>query len=141
MLVAQSCLTLCIPLDCRLPGCPVHVILQARILEWAAISFFRGSSQPRDWTRVSWIAGGFFIIWATFLTKAQTLQDWMTNWRKGLKRVKISVFLYEPKIFLNMLLYYLNNIIYYVPKFFRCGISIHFKSSISKYVLTLKYYN
>ena len=40
-------------------------ILQARILEWVAIPFFRGSSQPRDWTRVSGIAGRFFTIWAT----------------------------------------------------------------------------
>ena len=37
--------------------------LQARILEWVAISFSRGSSQPRDWTQVSRIAGGFFIYW------------------------------------------------------------------------------
>ena len=40
-------------------------ILQARILEWVAISFFRGSSQPKDWTQVSHIAGRFLIIWAT----------------------------------------------------------------------------
>ena len=48
-----------------LPGSSVHGILQARILEWVAIPFSRGSSQPRDWTQVSWIAGDFFIIWAT----------------------------------------------------------------------------
>ena len=48
-----------------LPGSSVHGILQARILEWVAIPFSRGSSQPRDWTQVSCIAGGFFIIWAT----------------------------------------------------------------------------
>ena len=46
--VAQSCLTLCDPMDCSLPGSSVHGILQARILEWVAISFSRGSSQPRD---------------------------------------------------------------------------------------------
>ena len=40
-------------------------ILQARILEWVAIPFSRGSSWPRDWTQVSRIAGGFFTIWAT----------------------------------------------------------------------------
>ena len=40
-------------------------ILQARILEWVAISFSRGSSQPRDWAQISRIAGGFFTIWAT----------------------------------------------------------------------------
>ena len=43
----------------------VHGNLQARILEWVVIPFSRGSSQPRDWTQVSWIAGGFFTIWAT----------------------------------------------------------------------------
>ena len=42
----------------------VHGILQARILEWVAFPFFRGSSQPRDSTQVSCIAGGFFTIWA-----------------------------------------------------------------------------
>ena len=47
-LVAQSCLTLCDPMDYSLPGSSVHGILQARILQWVAISFSRGSSQPRD---------------------------------------------------------------------------------------------
>ena len=45
--VAQSCLTLCDPMDCSLPGSSLHGILQAKILEWVAISFSRGSSQPR----------------------------------------------------------------------------------------------
>ena len=44
-------------MDYSLPGFPVHEILQARILEWIAILFSRRSSQPRDWTRVSRIAG------------------------------------------------------------------------------------
>ena len=47
-LVAQSCLALCDPMDCSSPGSSVHGILQARILEWAAIPFSRGSSWPRD---------------------------------------------------------------------------------------------
>ena len=63
--VAQSCPTLCHPVDCSLLGSSIHAILQARILEWAAISFTRGSSQPRDWTRVSHIAGRCFTLWAT----------------------------------------------------------------------------
>ena len=54
--VAQSCLTLCDPMDGSLPGSAVHGIFQARILEWAAISFSRNSSQPRGRTRVSCIA-------------------------------------------------------------------------------------
>ena len=63
--VAQSCLTLCDPVDCSPPGSSVHGILQARILEWVAISFSRGSSQPKDSTWVSCIAGRCFILWAT----------------------------------------------------------------------------
>ena len=47
-LVAHSCPTLCHPMDCSLPGSSVHGILQARILEWLDISFFRTSSQPRN---------------------------------------------------------------------------------------------
>ena len=50
--LTQSCLTLCDPMDCSLPGSSIHGILQARILEWGAISFSRGSSQPRDGTWV-----------------------------------------------------------------------------------------
>ena len=53
---AQSCLTLCDPMDCSSPGSSVQGILQARILKWVAISSFRGSSQPRDWTCVSCIS-------------------------------------------------------------------------------------
>ena len=63
--IAQSCLTLCDPMDCSLPGSSVHGIFQARILEWVAISFSRRSSQPRDWTQVSRIVGRPFTIWAT----------------------------------------------------------------------------
>ena len=63
--VAQSCLTLCNPMDCSPPCSCVHGILQARILKWVAISLSRGSSQPRGQNRVSYIAGRFFTIWAT----------------------------------------------------------------------------
>jgi len=52
-------------MDCNLPGSPVHGILWARILEWVAISFSRGSSWPRDRTRVSCVADIFFTNWAT----------------------------------------------------------------------------
>ena len=51
-LVHQLCLTVCNPMDCNLPGSSVHRILQARILEWVAISSSRGYSQPRDQTQV-----------------------------------------------------------------------------------------
>ena len=62
VLVDQSHPALCNALDCSPPGSSVHGVLQARILEWVAISFSRGSSLPRDWTQVSCIAGRFFII-------------------------------------------------------------------------------
>ena len=58
--VAQSSLTLCDPMDYT-----VHGILQARILEWVVFPFSRGSSQPRDQTQGSHIAGEFFTSWAT----------------------------------------------------------------------------
>ena len=54
-LVVQSCPTLCDPVDCSLPGASVQEILQARILEWVAISSSRGSSRPRDQTHISCI--------------------------------------------------------------------------------------
>ena len=63
--VIQSCLTLCNHMNCSPPGSSVHGILQATILEWVVVPFSRGSSQPRDWTQVSCIAGGFFTVWAT----------------------------------------------------------------------------
>ena len=70
--VAQSCLTFCNPMDYT-----VHGILQARILEWVAFPFSRGSSQPRDQTGVSCIAGRFFTNWVLreALLEEKTLQD------------------------------------------------------------------
>ena len=65
VLVTQSCLTLCDSMDCSPPDSSVHGILQARILAWVAVPFSRGSSQLRDWTWVSCIAGRFLTVWAT----------------------------------------------------------------------------
>ena len=62
VLVTQSCSTLCDPMDCSPLVFSVHGIPQAKILEWVAISFSRGSFQPRDQTNVSCIAGRFFTI-------------------------------------------------------------------------------
>ena len=62
VLVAQSCLTLCDPMDCSTPGSSVHGILQASMLEWVAMPFPRGSSQPRDRTQVSHTACRFFTV-------------------------------------------------------------------------------
>ena len=63
--VAQLCLTLCDPMDFSLPGSSIHGIFQARILEWVAISFSRGTSPPRDQTWVFHIVGRCFTVWAT----------------------------------------------------------------------------
>ena len=63
VLVAQPFTTLCESMDCHPPKSSVNGILQARILAWVAIPFSRGSSQPRDQTWVSCVAGRFFIIW------------------------------------------------------------------------------
>ena len=68
----QLCLTLSDSVDCSPPGFFVHGISQARILEWVAIPFSRGSSWPRDRTQVSCIAGRFFTIWAT-----REAQEWL----------------------------------------------------------------
>ena len=74
---------------CATPGSSVHEISQARILEWVAISFSRGSSQPRDWTQVSWIAGRFFTVWAT--REASNTHIKTSRWDRGPHRLKRNV--------------------------------------------------
>ena len=64
-LVTQLYVSLYDLMNCSLPSSSVHGILQARILEWVVFPFARESSQTRDWTQVSQIAGGFFTVWAT----------------------------------------------------------------------------
>ena len=107
--VTELCLTLCDPMDYKVPG-----ILQARILEWVAFSFSRGSSQPKDQTHVSRIAGGFFTSWTK--REAQQMpktysnymkQSWWCLWRKNCKL----------------------NIAMYVHKLFLCGVEENFKIS------------
>ena len=65
VLVAESHLILCWPMDCSLTGSCAHGIFQARILEWVAMPSSRGSSRPRDRTWASCTADKFFTIWAT----------------------------------------------------------------------------
>ena len=72
--VAQLCLTLCDPKDYT-----VHRILQARILEWVAFLFFRGSYQARNQTRVSCIAGRFFTNWAILRIATERYVYWAVN--------------------------------------------------------------
>ena len=76
-----QCLTLR-PLDCSLPGSSVHGIFQVRILEWVGIPFSRGSSQPRDGSRVSYISGRFFTRWTT--REAQLVLELLPNKRRFL---------------------------------------------------------
>ena len=78
----QSCLTLCNPMDYTVQG-----ILQARILEWVAFPFFRGSYQPRDWTQVSWIEGGFFTSWATICCIENEYFSWLRIHKRKYTRV------------------------------------------------------
>ena len=82
ILVAQLCPTHCDPRDCSPPSSFVHGILQARILEWIAVPFSRGSSWPRDWTWVSCTAGRFFTIWAI---KEASTPSWLNSkaWKIG----------------------------------------------------------
>ena len=70
--VTQSCLPLCDPMDSSLTGSSVHGIFQARVLEWVAISFSRGSSQPRDQTHVSCIVGSRFYHLSHQRSKSQS---------------------------------------------------------------------
>ena len=76
---AQLCPTLCM-------DCTVCRILQVRILEWVAIPFSMGSSQPRDWTQASHAAGGFFTSWATreapLYGSGNSAQCYMAAWRR-----------------------------------------------------------
>ena len=77
--VTQSCLTLCNPMDYT-----VHGILKARLLEWVRFPFSRGSSQPRNQTRVSCIAGGFFTNWAIWeASTGVVLQKRELTWEDG----------------------------------------------------------
>ena len=77
--VAKSCLTLCDPMDYSLTDFSIHGIFQGRVPEWLAISFSRGSSQPRDRTQVSRIPGRRFNLWAT--REAPNKESWAPkNW-------------------------------------------------------------
>ena len=99
----------CDPMDCRPPGSSVNGILQARILEWVAISYSRGSSQPRDPTQVSCIAVRVFITWATnlfahvfhiYVFKVVTSVDSGSHHRVG-SLYKLNIFL-RPSVSISL---------------------------------------
>ena len=96
-LVAKLCPTFCISMDCSLSCSSVRGILQARVLEWVGISFSKGSSQPRDQTWVSYIAGTFFTNWATRECRRPWFNSWVgkIHWRRD--RPPTPVFLGFPR--------------------------------------------
>ena len=81
--VSQLCPILCDPKDCIVSG-----ILQARILQWVAFPFSRGSPQPRDWTQVSHIAGRFFTSWATREAQEYLSEYWKKSYDKPRQCIK-----------------------------------------------------
>ena len=80
VLVAQLFLTLCDPMNCSPPSSSVHGILQTRLLEWVATPFSKGSSQPRDWIQVSYLACGDFTIWSTREAQLQCVANWINHY-------------------------------------------------------------
>ena len=92
VLVAQSCPTLCNPMDCSLPGSSVHGISQARILKWVAVPFSKGSSWYRDWTRISCIADRFFTMWTIKETSIYIVL-YVNYINKTGKKIKIKIFI------------------------------------------------
>ena len=98
LLVAQSCPTLCDPMDCSPSGSSVHGILQARILVWVAMPFSRGSSWCRDGTQVSCIAGKFFTIWTTST--------------KELHKILIIIFIWKKQFYFSLPHLFLRGLIY-----------------------------
>ena len=91
--VTKSCPTLCDPMDCSLPGSSVHGIFQARILEWVAISFSRGSSQPRDQTHDCCIGRRILCHWTTREAQERVASDkcrWLNYFTNREKFIKNS---------------------------------------------------
>ena len=91
--ITQSCPILCDPMDSSQPSSSIYGIFQARILEWAAISFSRGSSRLRDWTQVSHIVGRHFTVWATregqrIYRTTQNSVGWTRGENKGVSRTR-----------------------------------------------------
>ena len=86
----QSCPTLCDPMDCSLPGSSLHGILQARILEGVAISFFRGSSWCRDQTHISCIGRQILYLCATWEAQSNhiSLLTWEKAWSKNKRELR-----------------------------------------------------
>ena len=83
LLVTQSCLTLCDHMDCSPPGFSIHAIVQARILEWVAVSYPRRSSWSRDWTHIScisYVGRQILYHWATWEAQLDLSQFYFAAW-------------------------------------------------------------
>ena len=116
--VAQSCPTLCDAIDYSLPGSSVHGIFQAIVLEWIAISFSRGSSQPRAQTQVSRIVDRYFTVWAT----REVLYTYIYIY---INRVTV-LYTWQECNFVNQL--YFNNTYRYILKAVSCEFQFYLES-------------
>ena len=115
-LVAQLCPTFCHPMDCRPPAFSDHGILQEKILQWVAIPFSGHSSQTRDRTQVSCIAGRFFTIWATRGTHSNQYRLKLSCYLN--QSLYFSVY-FPPKPFLYFLI--LDLILFFHKHMFKCS--------------------
>ena len=95
--VAQSCPALCDPKDCSPPGASIHGILQARILEWVAITFSRGSSCPRDLTAVSYISciGRQVLYHQHHLGSPMSMESQQSQTLPSDKKCYIYIYIYD----------------------------------------------
>ena len=121
--VAQSCPTLCDPMDCSLPGSSVHGIFQAIVLEWIAISFSNGSSQPRDRTRVSRIVDRRFNVWATREIIYIYIYVYIIN---------LSMLVINSKLSLNKIFKIAMYVLHFPICFFILSIRHHFSSILKR---------
>ena len=96
-------------MDCSLPGFSIHGIFQARLLEWVAISFSRGSSRLRGWTWVSHIVDRFFIVWAT--------RVWEDAWMWTHKNLYLKTSIWRPVFFVVVVFILLSFAEHRVPYF------------------------
>ena len=118
----QSCLTLCDSMDCSPPGSSVHGIFQARILEWVAISFSRGSSWPRDWNHISCIGRRILYHCATWEAqeehvKGRILLLWVESMDMKLSIRAAAKIWGEPKICYGSIICYSTCLIFSITNY------------------------